>query len=93
MVVSDDKQEYPDFFYLDNTMPGISPEAYDIINRSLSRCGANIRIGPPLDGEGKINIIGLELTCGIYMKKEHLMGYQKRILNLEEAMSELVKLF
>ena len=95
MAVSDSyKEEYKDFFYRDNSLPGMNPLAYDSINRNLSMYGANVRIGPPLDCDGELTLIGVGLTVGIYMKKNDIqISLKKNLRSLDQTMMDMNKLF
>jgi hypothetical protein len=88
------KNEYPAFFYVENSLPGIDPSGYDPLNRGLSSCKANVRIGPPLDGDGIISLAGIQLTCGLYLRKDCIRSRSVvRVISLDKAIEEMDKLF
>ncbi len=83
------KEEYPNYFFVNNTMPGIDPAAYDATNKNLSKLGANVRIGPSLTILGRINEIGLQSCCGIYMKQADINITPRVSISLDKAIVEM----
>jgi len=90
------KKEYKEFFYVSNAVANVNPGSYDSINKELSRLGANIRVGAPLNNNGRVCDIGFSSAVGFYMREKDITPEKKGgdfRINLEESMREMEEFF